>query len=94
VVDGFRFEVFRRGKDVGGVDAAVEFGFSGTGYEGDFMTVIGARGFDEFFLDFNAADGTQREGVFDASGKVAAAGTDVNDRTSRTFRVRHGFCFQ
>ena len=66
MVDGFRFEVFRRGKDVGGVDAAVEFGFSGTGYEGDFMTVIGTRGFDEFFLDFNAADGTQREGVFDA----------------------------
>ena len=39
---------------MGGVDAAVEFGFSGTGYEGDFMTVIGTRGFDEFFLDFNA----------------------------------------
>ena len=94
MVDGFRFKVFRRGEDVGGVDATVEFGFGGTGYEGDFVAVVGARGFDELFLDFDAADGTEREGVLDAPGKIAAAGTDVHDRTSSTFRVRHGFSFQ
>jgi len=94
VVDGFRFKVFRRGEDVGGVDATVEFGFGGTGYEGDFVAVVGARGFDELFLDFDAADGTERECVLDAPGKIAAAGTDVHDRTSSTFRVRHGFSFQ
>jgi len=94
VVDGFRFKVFRRGEDVGGVDATVEFGFGGTGYEGDFVAVVGARGFDELFLDFDAADGTEREGVLDAPGKIAAAGTDVHDGTSSAFRVRHGFSFQ
>ena len=94
MVDGFRFKVFRRGEDVGGVDATVEFGFGGTGYVGDFVAVVGARGFDELFLDFDAADGTEREGVLDAPGKIAAAGTDVHDRTSSTFRVRHGFSFQ
>ena len=46
---------FSSWQDVGGVDAAVEFGFSSTGYEGD-MTVIGTRGFDEFFLDFNMTE--------------------------------------
>ena len=45
-------------------------------------------------MDFDAADGTEREGVLDAPGKIAAAGTDVHDRTSSTFRVRHGFSFQ
>ena len=94
MVDGFRFKVFRRGEDVGGVDATVEFGFGGTGYEGDFVAVVGARGFDELFLDFDAADGTEREGVLDAPGKIAAAGTDVHDGTSSAFRVRHGFSFQ
>ena len=78
MVDGFRFEVFRRGKDVVALTQQWS-SFSGT--EGDFMTVIGTRGFDEFFCGFNAADGTRRK-AFDASGKVAAAGTDVNDRTS------------
>ncbi len=94
MVDGFRFKVFRRGEDVGGVDATVEFGFGGTGYEGDFVAVVGARGFDELFLDFDAADGTEREGVLDAPGKIAAAGTDVHDGTSSAFRVRHAFSFQ
>ena len=79
---------------MGGVDAAMELRFGGTCYESDFVAMISARGLDELFLDFDTTDGTEREGILDASGKVAAARTDVHDGASRTFCVRHGVSLQ
>ena len=74
---------------MGGVDATDGVRIRRHRLKGDFVAVVGARGFDELFLDFDAADGTEREGVLDAQGKIAAAGTDVRDGTSSAFRVRH-----